>query len=57
MGFAPIGRILGDGMNVARRINAEYGERPNQGSITSQGAAYTKANFPKLDYITTTTML
>lgn len=57
MGFAPIGRILGDGLNVARRINAEYGERPNQGSITSQGAAYTKTNFPKLDYITSTTML
>ena len=51
MGFAPFGMVLGDGMNVVQQIYSGYGERPDQGAITSQGKAYLDAKFPKLDYI------
>lgn len=50
MGFSPFGRVV-EGMNVVDAINAEYGEQPNQGAITSRGNAYLKAEFPKMDFI------
>jgi hypothetical protein len=40
-------------MDLAEKINAEYAEKPNQGSITAQGNAYLTKEFPKLDYIKT----
>ncbi len=49
-GFAPIGRVI-EGMDVVERINAEYGETPNQQMIQMQGNAYLEQMFPKLDYI------
>jgi len=49
-GFAPIGRVI-EGMDVVERINAEYGEKPNQQMIQMQGNAYLDQMFPKLDYI------
>jgi len=49
-GFAPFGRVV-DGMNVVDKITPEYGERPNQGRIQSQGNAYLKSEFPNLDFV------
>ena len=51
-GFTPFGRVI-DGTPTLGAINSEYGESPDQGAIQSQGNAYLKANFPKLDYVKT----
>ncbi len=50
MGFAPFGEVV-EGMDVVDKINAEHGEKPNQGAITSQGNAYLNAQFPTLDFV------
>ncbi len=49
-GFSPFGKVI-EGMDVVDKINAEYGESPNQGGIQMQGNAYLKGSFPNLDYI------
>jgi peptidyl-prolyl cis-trans isomerase A (cyclophilin A) len=54
MGFSPLGKVR-DMANVDK-INAEYGQRPNQGSITNTGNAYLKKDFPNLDFITKATL-
>src|SRR5205809_8027618 len=53
--FAPFGEVT-QGMDIVEKITAEYGERPDQGSITSQGNAYLTKAFPKLDYIKAATI-
>ena len=49
-GFAPFGQVT-EGMDVAEKISAMYGEKPNQGEITASGNAYLNKAFPKLDYV------
>eukprot|EP00931_Biecheleriopsis_adriatica_P090196 TRINITY_DN64222_c0_g1_i1.p1 TRINITY_DN64222_c0_g1~~TRINITY_DN64222_c0_g1_i1.p1 ORF type:complete len:253 (-),score=60.05 TRINITY_DN64222_c0_g1_i1:88-846(-) len=55
-GFSPIGEVIDGGMAVADKFYAGYGEKPNQGLITSQGNAYLDAKFPKLTKITKATI-
>ena len=38
-------------MDVAERLNAEYGEKPDQRRITNQGNEYLTTFFPRLSYI------
>jgi peptidyl-prolyl cis-trans isomerase A (cyclophilin A) len=49
-GFSPFGRVV-EGMNVVDSIYAGYGESPDQSRIASEGNAYLKREFPRLDYI------
>src|ERR1700686_4801072 len=61
MGFASFGQVT-EGMNVVDTLFAGYGEGapcgsgPDQGEIQKQGKPYLDKNFPKLDYIKTTTL-
>lgn len=55
-GFAPFGEVT-EGMQNVLEITGEYGEKPNQGLIQSQGNAYLEKNFPKLDYIKKATVV
>lgn len=56
MGFPPFGKVL-DGWKVVDAIEGMYGEGapggrgPAQGRVQSEGNAYLKADFPKLDYL------
>jgi len=50
MGFSPFAKIV-SGMDVVEKLNFEYGEKPSQGMIKTQGNVYLKSAFPKLDYI------
>jgi peptidyl-prolyl cis-trans isomerase A (cyclophilin A) len=51
-GFAAFGQVT-SGMDVAEKITAQYGEKPEQGQITASGNAYLNKEFPKLDFIKT----
>lgn len=55
-GFAPFGMVV-EGMEVVNGIFPGYGENPDQGEITARGNAYLNANFPKLDYIRSATIV
>ncbi|MFM7058415.1 MAG: peptidylprolyl isomerase, partial [Planctomycetota bacterium] len=50
LGFAPFGKVV-EGLDVVKKINAQYGQKPNQLLIQEQGNAYLKSSFPALDYI------
>ncbi len=50
-GFAPLGKVV-QGMDVVEKIYAGYRQTPNQGLIQTQGNAYLKSSFPKMDFIT-----
>jgi peptidyl-prolyl cis-trans isomerase A (cyclophilin A) len=55
MGFPPFGKVI-QGMDVVDAINQEYGEQPDQGSIQSEGNAYLRSSFPRLDYVKSATI-
>ncbi|MEI9973802.1 MAG: hypothetical protein WDO73_18155 [Ignavibacteriota bacterium] len=49
-GFTPFGEVT-EGMDIVLGLYAGYGERPDQGRILNEGAAYLDKNFPQLDKI------
>jgi len=55
-GFSPFGEVT-EGMDAVKKIYSGYGEKPDQGQITSQGKAYVEKNFPKLDTIKSTKII
>lgn len=58
MGFTPFGKVV-EGMSNLDKLYNGYGEGapsgpgPDQGRLQQEGAAYLKAEYPKLDYIKT----
>jgi len=44
-------------MDVVQKLYAGYGERPDQGAITTQGKAYLDKNFPNIDSIKSATIV
>jgi peptidyl-prolyl cis-trans isomerase A (cyclophilin A) len=54
--FTPFGQVA-TGMEFVDKINAEYGERPEQGKIAGSGNAYLNKEFPRLDYIKKATIV
>jgi len=55
-GFSPFGKVS-SGMDVVQKIYSGYGEKPDQGAITSQGKAYIDKNFPNIDSIKSATIV
>jgi peptidyl-prolyl cis-trans isomerase A (cyclophilin A) len=56
MGFAPFGEVV-SGLDVVKAIYAGYRELPSQGRITSEGNAYLKQQFPRMDFVRKATIL
>jgi peptidyl-prolyl cis-trans isomerase A (cyclophilin A) len=54
--FTPFGEIV-SGMEAVDKINAEYGERPDQMQIQARGNAYLTPAFPKLDFVKKATIV
>ena len=56
-GFTPFGLVV-EGMDVADKLNAEYGSAPQnaQGRISAEGNKFLVASYPKLDYVKTATV-
>lgn len=54
-GFSPFGEVI-SGMDVVEKITSQYGEKPNQNMVQSNGNAYLMKDFPKLDYINKATV-
>jgi peptidyl-prolyl cis-trans isomerase A (cyclophilin A) len=56
--FTPFGIVV-EGMDAADKLNAEYGSNPQnqQREIVTQGNKFLIANYPKLDYVKTGTIV
>jgi peptidyl-prolyl cis-trans isomerase A (cyclophilin A) len=59
-GFAPFGKVVGDGMETVEKIYSGYGEAISRGgngpepmNIMAMGNEYLIRNFPQLDYVKT----
>lgn len=50
-GFAPIGEVLGDGMEVIDRLYQGYGTSPSITGILTEGNQYLDSEYPKLSRI------
>ena len=57
-GFIPFGQVV-EGMEVVDMLNAEYGSAPQnaQGRISAEGNKFLLAQFPKLDFVKTATVV
>ncbi len=55
-GFAPLGKVV-QGMDVVERIYSGYQQRPDQRLIQTQGNAYLKSSFPRMDFIVKATVI
>jgi peptidyl-prolyl cis-trans isomerase A (cyclophilin A) len=53
--FAPFGHVV-SGMEIVDKINAEYGERPEQERIQFEGNAYLAKEFPRLTVMKSVTL-
>jgi peptidyl-prolyl cis-trans isomerase A (cyclophilin A) len=56
MGFSPFGQVI-EGMELIDKLNAEYGEQPDQGRIEAEGRSYLEKSFPGLDTIKSAVIL
>jgi len=57
-GFTPFAvAATSNDMEAIDKVNAQYAQQPNQGSIYSEGNAYLKKNFPNLSYLTKTEII
>jgi peptidyl-prolyl cis-trans isomerase A (cyclophilin A) len=56
MGFSPFGQVI-EGMELIDKLNAEYGERPDQGRVEAEGQSYLEKSFPRLDTVKTAVIL
>jgi peptidyl-prolyl cis-trans isomerase A (cyclophilin A) len=56
MGFSPFGQVI-EGMDLIDKLNAEYGEQPDQGRIEAEGRSYLEKSFPRLDTIKSAVIL
>jgi peptidyl-prolyl cis-trans isomerase A (cyclophilin A) len=56
MGFSPFGQVI-EGMELIDKLNAEYGEQPDQGRIEAEGRSYLEKSFPRLDTIKSAVIL
>jgi len=54
--FAPIGKVI-QGMDVVQSLYSQYGDSPDEVQIYDQGNAYLMAQFPSLDYTTSTSVI
>jgi peptidyl-prolyl cis-trans isomerase A (cyclophilin A) len=58
-GFAPFGKVDGNGMNVVEMMYDGYGDSagPDQNQIEKQGDPYLRKGWPKLDHIKSATIV
>jgi peptidyl-prolyl cis-trans isomerase A (cyclophilin A) len=56
MGFAPFGEVV-SGMEAVKAIYPGYGQTADQGRITSEGNAYLKREFPRMDFVKKATIV